>query len=450
MRHTTAQYVRDSQNRLIEAISSFYSAQSQCTNVHLPGRSARHISPHNHEISALRTACIAATQKLHMLTWDIAVRRSNCFSQALGIAITLYLTHVSDTAKLQKGAWAELWQKHGFLVTFEGLLSAAGKELGMIEDAAVGIAMLRMVSVVFVTEQTKIGGKNSSACVAVPDSPYITWVRINPSGKGTQTQYLVEICVNAQFYGKMIPAPLKNNAKIRLYPMLYEMGVDIRQWGSNTAAFVKSNSGQQEEVDDDEAGIPDNDVLLALNYEAFQKMNAYAHAVYRCSEDPAVSWEQAHVEQQTQQQIHPMLRNLHEFIKTSAGKMEHGILDEAAHAAAKLGGGAAIFCKSGKDRTAMQVTFKQSQFINRYIQTGGNGHADEAQLDFNKLFDDANIMRVYGTRLPICDKNVGQSLYAFNSLQARFMPDVLKPPARALAGFLKGGRVFSKEGMIET
>lgn len=58
-------------------------------------------------------------------------------------------------------------------------------------------------------------------------------------------------------------------------------------------------------------------------------------------------------------------------------------------------------------------------------------------------------MRVYGTRLPICDKNVGQSLYAFNALQAKFMPEMLKPPARALAGFLKGGRVFTG-GAIES
>ena len=446
MRHTTAQYVRDSQDRLIEAIGNFYSAQAQIANIHLPGRSERHVSPSNHELSAIRTACIAATQKLHTLNWNIAVRRANVFSQALGIAITLYLAHVSDTAKLQKAAWAELWQKHGFLITFEGLLSAAGKELGMIEDAAVGINMLRMVSVVIVSEENKKGMENSSSCIPVPDSPYVKWVRINPSGKGKETHYLVEICVDEAFYSQQISSALKGNTAVKLYPMLYEMGVDIRQWGSNATNFTKSS---QEELDDDEVGIPDNDVLIALNYEAFTKMIAYAHAVFRFNDDTPLTWEQAHIEHQTQQQIHPMLKDLYEYIKSSAGKMEHGILDEAAHAAAKLGGGAAIFCKSGKDRTAMQVTFKQSQFIGRFMKTG-NGHADDCELDFEKLFQDATVMRVYGTRLPICDKNVGQSLYAFNSLQARFMPDALKPPPRTLAGFLKGGRVFSKEGIIES
>jgi hypothetical protein len=68
-------------------------------------------------------------------------------------------------------------------------------------------------------------------------------------------------------------------------------------------------------------------------------------------------------------------------------------------------------------------------------------------LDAKKIFDDATIMRIHGTRLPICDKNVGQPLYAFNSLQAKFMPEPLKPPPRALAGFLKGGRVFTGGGI---
>ena len=62
-----------------------------------------------------------------------------------------------------------------------------------------------------------------------------------------------------------------------------------------------------------------------------------------------------------------MLLSLHAYIVGSAGKMNHGILDEAASVAQKLGGGAAIFCKSGKDRTAMHITYKQAPFIHRYL-----------------------------------------------------------------------------------
>mmetsp|Transcript_13685 Transcript_13685/g.20013 ORF Transcript_13685/g.20013 Transcript_13685/m.20013 type:complete len:324 (+) Transcript_13685:60-1031(+) len=323
----------------------------------------------------------------------------------------------------------------------------------MIEDASIGIAMLRMVSVVFVTETNVDAVGTNNERVPITDSPYLKWLRIIPSGHGSQTQYLVQICVDINYYTKRIPQPLKNQKAIRFYPILYQMGVDIRQWGANAGAnFGKSRTNEvPDEMDEDEVGIPDNDVLISLNMEAFRKMNAYAHDVFLC-DDPQVrvqvTWEQAHAAQQVLQPIHPMLTSLHEFIRSSAGKMEHGILDAAGCAASKLGGGSAIFCKSGKDRTAMQVTFKQSQFLNRFLESGGNGFSD-CVVAPNKIFNDSTIMRVYGTRLPICDKNVGQSLYAFNSLQAKFMPDALKPPSRTLAGFLKGGRVFSGGG-IET
>jgi hypothetical protein len=63
-----------------------------------------------------------------------AVRRANVFSQSLGLAVTSYLSSLSDNSKITSG-WPEIWRRHGYLVCFEGLLSAAGKELGMIEDA---------------------------------------------------------------------------------------------------------------------------------------------------------------------------------------------------------------------------------------------------------------------------------------------------------------------------
>ena len=49
--------------------------------------------------------------------------------QVLGIATTSYLASISDGGP----AWrfANIWATHGYLITFEGLLSAVGKELGM-------------------------------------------------------------------------------------------------------------------------------------------------------------------------------------------------------------------------------------------------------------------------------------------------------------------------------
>lgn len=446
-RFAASEKLRLLQRDLINAVSQYYSRNQNMETV--KGRSKRHIPPSELQIGKLRNECRLATEKLNDLTWDLAVRRANVFSQALGIALTCYLSQVSDLSKAESGA--AIWKQHGFLIAFEGLLSAAGKELGMIEDASIGICMLRMVSVVLVTDDNPI--LNEKPKIQIPDSTYLHWMRIHPSGHGSDAKFLVEFCVDKNYYIQRVPDPLRNQTSIQFFPLLYQMGVDIRQWGANAGAnFGKSRSGdvQEDVLDEDEIGIPDSDFLIQLNHEAFRKMNAYSHLLHPVehSINNNVSWESAHFDQQLAQPVHPMLTSLYNFIRSSAGKMEHGVLDEAGIAASKLRGGTAIFCKSGKDRTAMQVTYKQSQFLNKHFTSEGNEDY-KACAQAQRVFDDATLMRVYGTRLPICEKNVGQSLYAFNSLQARFMPDPLKPPPRALAGFLKGGRVFSG-GAIES
>jgi hypothetical protein len=81
--------------------------------------------------------------------------------------------------------------------------------------------------------------------------------------------------------------------------------------------------------------------------------------------------------------------------------------------------------------------YRQSQFAARYSD----------QHDGEVILRDATLMRTYGTRLPICEKNVGQAKYAFDSLQVQFMPDALKPSMKALAEVLKGGLIFGESGI---
>jgi hypothetical protein len=168
-RVATSEKLRSLQHDLINAVSMYYSLNQNMETV--KGRSKRHIPPSELNILKLQSECRLVTEKLNDLTWDLAVRRANVFSQALGIALTCYLSHVSDLSKAERGA--TVWKQHGFLITFEGLLSAAGKELGMIEDASVGICMLRMVSVVLVTDDDPILSDKSK--VQIPDSTYLHW-----------------------------------------------------------------------------------------------------------------------------------------------------------------------------------------------------------------------------------------------------------------------------------
>jgi hypothetical protein len=232
---------------------------------------------------------------------------------------------------------------------------------------SVAISMLRMVRVVLMPDK----GIPSKA-VFVPSAPYLRWVNLFPSGQGQNRHFLLQVGVDPAFYNERIPIPLRNGAAVQLYPVLYQVGVDVRQWGAHTGnkLLYKQLNGNAQEVsagglvddEDDDVGIVDNDVLVALNFEAFQKMNVYTHAI-RPQQVTLDKIQTAMVQvfairanlrdDQHVLPVHDSMSTLFSHIKSSAGKMNHSILDEAATLVQHLGGGALVFCKSGKDRTAM-------------------------------------------------------------------------------------------------
>jgi hypothetical protein len=238
---------------------------------------------------------------------------------------------------------------------------------------SVAISMLRMVRVVLMPDN----GIPSKA-IYVPSSPYIKWVNLFASGQGQSRHFLLQIGVDPSYYNERIPPPLRNGTAVQLYPVLYQVGVDIRQWGAHTGNNLMAKqpqNGVKQEIstgglvddEDDDVGIVDTDVLVALNYEAFQKMNTYAHAIRpqeitldktqkamnQVFSTPPQTSPGSGIEDQQILPIHATMSLLHSHIKSSAGRMNHSILDEAAMLAQQLGGGCLVFCKSGKDRTAM-------------------------------------------------------------------------------------------------
>lgn len=458
-RRALAEEVSNQQTILIMTIANHFDEKRQQIQRQMVAgvgvvRPVTHVPAGNEAFKGMRWKIFEAVQCLHHLTWTCAVRRASVFSQALGIAVSSYMSAISDNMKLQSN-WPELWTRHGFLVSFEGLLSAAGKELGMIEDASVGIDMLRMVRIILVPDD---GASSNTSRVPVPHSLYIRWLNLwtaaTQASAGQEIEYILQIGIDPTYFVQRIPPALKNGAVVRLYPILFEVGVDIFQAASNLGSTMsrtvtstgncEPDIGTQKEVlsddDDDDVGITQDDTLVQLNFEGFQKIDAYAQSV-----SPA-----APVQATQTHQTHPLLATLFQHIVSSSGKMNHDILDEAAGKVQQLGGGACVFCKSGKDRTAMHVTYKQAQFATRFRQRNPDPSANADGLGpsvADTTFDDAMLFRLYGTRLPICQKNVGQSKYAFNSLQVKFMPDALKPPPSALAGFLKGGKVFGGGGI---
>jgi len=348
----------------------------------------------------------------------------------------------------------------------------------MIEDASVAISMLRMVNVVLIDDgqdphfTQHLNRQSQLQRVPVPHSPYVRWVHLFPithQGSHSKTQYRLEIGLYSNYYHSRVPDPLKNGTSVRFFPILFQMGVDIRQWGANAGRNVQSqikdkkhrgsvdglvateqNSAAVEAEgnepmgnccllddgdEDDEGGIADNEILFNLNVDGYRKLNSYAHSVMPAT--VGVTHEISPVpvfdtlEQPTQPlPQHPHLCMLSEAIKASAGKMEHGVLDRAASLCQQFGGGSTVFCKSGKDRTAMQVTFKQAQFVQRYLdRKEQTATLEDTKVSSDCVFSKSTIMRIHGNRILICEKNAGEPKFAFNPLQRKFMPEMLRPEA---------------------
>ena len=132
------------------------------------------------------------------------------------------------------------------------------------------------------------------------------------------------------------------------------MGVDIRQWGANAGRNVTTQLKDRTKAapgvddccadvevnnepvcgliddgdEDDETGIADTEVLVTLNLEGLRKMNVYAHTVNPTTATPSLT------NQLIMEELppHPLLTVLSETVRSSAGKMEHGVLDHAATA----------------------------------------------------------------------------------------------------------------------
>jgi len=368
------------------------------------------------------------------------------------------------------------------------MLSAAGKELGMIEDASVAIDMLRDMEVDVVrgkgdkkrrdsigledtievvrsdsgdtnltateenTEEVKIGGGEVEE--SVED------VKVDLGAiKG---RIKITVILRPDAYDSTVPEALKG-ASVRFFPILFQMGVDIKQWGKNLVTSSSTSRGGPKtaasvgnyvEDGDGDAEPVGADLLTDLNNKAMSRMNKYYHEIdnfgYQGNDDKELP-------------IHPSLGKLFNYVQEGGRKVscydersddwgeleycleqhqanplchavaparssqiQHGLLDAAGDAGRDAGGGAVIYCKSGKDRTGMGVTLRERQWVEKWWKREGT----EGKIDCERM---VYVLRRFGTRIMICEKNVGKATYAFNALQAKFMPEDLKPPPECLA-----------------
>lgn len=172
-----------------------------------------------------------------------------------------------------------------------------------------------------------------------------------------------------------------------------------------------------------------------INMRAMKELNRYCHAVKQVTvalinqqqRSGALSSESAQAK--IRSNVHPLMCHLHELILSSnLGDKNVEMLVEAERLCLMLGGSRVTFCKSGKDRTGMACTLEQSRQLGERFGCG---------MSTSRLLRDANIMRVHGCRLMVCEKNIGRKVYSINKLQAQFLPTVFRPPNEVCEDLLK-------------
>jgi len=127
--------------------------------------------------------------------------------------------------------------------------------------------------------------------------------------------------------------------------------------------------------------------------------------------------------------VHPMVKTLQDTILNSNITMKNvDLLVEVERLTVMLGGCRITFCKSGKDRTGMATTLEQSREIGERFGCG---------MSSARILKDANLMRLYGCRLSIAEKNIGRPVYSINKFQSQFLPAMFRPPPQVCEDLLK-------------
>lgn len=325
----------------------------------------------------------------------IGMRRFFCLTQVISIAVNSFMVKLELVARgFIDPYFAERWLTHAFPLVFESLLSVSGKEKSMLEDAVSVIEVLQK----FHFRVLASNPESSSEPISVSGREINIHVPLEVASRLPKS-YQDAMGVSGDGSSSRPPGVV-----IRLFTTIFTLGIDIRQAMATTWESADDKNGNME-------------VQNAINKRGFQILNDFCYQVMP-------------VQKQTNE-LHPLMTDLQDAMKTSS-KMNVAILYELEKVSVALGGCRVTFCKSGKDRTGMAVTLHQSRELSDI-------YGFENSTD--RIIRDANLMRVYGTRLMVAEKNIGRAVFAINRLQIQFMPLLYRPPLSVLEDVFKGSDI---------
>lgn len=347
---------------------------------------------------------------------DLFYRRRIAFSQALSMCACGVATIIYKTASEKRVKVFEQYDKCGFLLQVESLLSTYGGETGMIQDYVIGVMDLCKVSVQF---EKKIDEKSSSPVQLI----------------GSSLQLIIKVFLEESSFS-LLPQRFQDGGFMKIHPTFFNVGINQEQ----TLAEKFGDTALQD----------------YLNRDSFQRLVEYHEKVVQLSANSINNYpERASTNifapggQQTNSSNTGFIPRMKSTItaqvsshscnvtldRTTNGKTTYEVLDKirsalnsnkskpveilqlAAEICRRLNGLRVTSCKSAKDRTAMSVTLEQASIL-----------LQEHDIEEKTFHTSLSVMRSNGTRLENTMKNVGQRKYAFASVQLMTFPKLYRPP----------------------
>lgn len=353
---------------------------------------------------------------------DNFYRRRIVFSQALSMCACGVASLILKAASENGYHILEQYDKCGFLLQVESLLSTYGSETGMIQDYIIGVMDLQKLSVKF---EKKIAGAEQGW------SPSLL--------TGSTLKLVLKIFLDESSFNQL-PPRLKQGGLMSIHPTFFNVGINQEQ----TLAEKFGDTVTQDYI----------------NRDSFQRLIDYHEKVAQFSPQtihnypkrPTASSHQSNNNPPNATTSHaagflPRVRHTlsqgvlshtsHNVTldRATNGKTTYEVLDKirtalnanknkpveilqlTAEICRRLNGLRVTSCKSAKDRTAMSVTLEQASIL-----------MQEQDIEEKTFYSVLSAMRSNGTRLENTMKNVGQRKYAFASVQLMTFPKLYRPP----------------------
>nr|CCA18197.1 inositol3 putative [Albugo laibachii Nc14] len=341
------------------------------------------------------------------LKWHITTRMDVCLTQAVAALVTTFCRHLEMAIQNRRyNHLLIILERIGFLFQVESLLSTHGKELGMLEDFAAAVDMLKHVTFVLDCSGNSIPSDTASTKITSSsllnlhmknsDRPCIVSVRVTGGARTRAYVIYVSLRCNSSVLD-VIPSTLRGQKPISVLPICFTQGINEMQTLANNSSGKKT--------------LLQDAINQKSSIELDTFINEYKNLASLQSEPFTANIPS--IESVASELRNRILQASKRVVKTK----DPEILQLGSRLCRLLGGGRATSCKSAKDRTGMSVTLEQG-----HILVANHG------LPQHKLANAVSTMRSSGVRLENVFKNTHRYLYAFNALQRSMFPEKYRCP----------------------